>query len=354
MGYDNEHTEILDIFEDVSYTEPKKQEPPKEVEKQQEITLPTDQKNKKISISIVLLPIFILTYIISTNSNELVNERISVFSLIMIGILTILLILGFIKESKLKRKKTFQIMRFTTAVIYIGMFVLASFMLYDNDSKVKYFLVEKAMSTTNHHYLATWFYDQNTINEVLNKLKESTIVEINTSNKIDFNEIKEENTMYANAYEEELLKNKTDTYKKILIKGKNYQGYFLVIYNPTLLNFSTIETEVEEENIIVEDKEVLKNILTMEENKLITTENYENIDYVEYKIIQNKTEKYQNEIVLGQRNDNIIMLLIIEENSGLKYIDIYNLFNNYKIENTIVINDNYNLQEDLNNIKVTN
>ena len=78
-------------------------------------------------------------------------------------------------------------------------------------------------------------------------------------------------------------------YKKILIKGKNYQGYFLVIYNPTLLNFSTIETEVEEENIIVEDKEVLKNILTMKENKLITTENYENTDYVEYKIIQNKT-----------------------------------------------------------------
>ena len=361
MGYDNEHTEILDIFEDVSYVAPTPIEIPKEDKKQQETITITNQKNKKISISIILLPIFTLIYIISTNSKELINERISIFSLIMIGIFTILLILGFIKESKLKRKKTFQILRFTTSVIYIGIFVFISFMLYDSDSKVKYFLVEKAMSTSNHHYLATWFYDQNTIDEVLSQIKNSTIIENSTSNKLNFDEVKEENTMYANAYEEEVLKNKNETYKKILLKGKNYQGYFLVIYNPSLLKLNTNEKiEIVEKEIIevVEDdtteENVIKNVLNIKDNKLLTTNNHTDTEYVEYKIIQNKSEKYQKEIILGQRADNIIMLLVIEENNDLKYIDIYNLFNNYKAENIVVVNENYNLQIDSNNITLTN
>lgn len=347
MGYDNEHTEILDIFEDVSYVEPPKQEPL--VEKQQE----TNKKNKKISITITLLPIFSLVYIISTHSQELFNKRISAFSLIMMIILTIFFIIGVIQEKKIKRKRTFQIIRFSTVIAYIAIFVAATFMLYGKDSKIKYFLVEKAMSTNDYHYLATWFYDKDTINVVLNKIKDSTIIDIGASNKLNFEEIKEETTIYANVFEEELLTNRNNTYKKIIVKGKDYQGYFLVAYNSDILKFNTIDKNQTVE-ILPEPKEEIKNILSINNKELIIIENAINNEYIEYKTITNKSDKYQNEIVIGQRKDNIIMLLVIEDNKALTYTDIAMLFKNYGIENTIIINDNYQLQMDKNNIVITN
>lgn len=347
MGYDNEHTEIIDIFEDISRIEEeiKIEEDKQKVKKQ--VTL--NKKNKLLSTSITLIPIFSLMYIISRHSTELINERISIFSLIMIGILSFSLVFGIIKEIKIQRTKKSRILKFVLSASYISIFAITLFSLY-GDNNLKYFLVDKAMSTTNHHYIATWFYDDKTITEVLDNLKDETEIDVNGSNKLDFNEIKEIDTIYANKYEEEILSNKKDVYKKIELKEDNYTGYILVIYEENQIELVTEITEEEpslnEEINITEEITIPKNknIISLKNNQL-TLEAIipDNQNYIKYKevilkndIKQNQENTYNQEIVIGQREDNIILVLVLEKTNNLTNQDITKILENYSVKDAVV------------------
>lgn len=111
------------------------------------------------------------------------------------------------------------------------------FLLYGPWNGFRDWLVTTAMTTMNHQYFATWFYDDETIDYVLSKNK---VVESSTPSNPDLIEIKdyeekEEEIVYANEYERQVLEKEpgNDDYKIIEIKGDGYEGYLAVIYDPS-------------------------------------------------------------------------------------------------------------------------
>ena len=254
MRYEDEDLEIIDAFEDmkpISHTKVKqtqKKENSKELKKKESKQHVKQQKENKILFrSIVFLPIFSFIYLISTNSKILINNRISIFSLVMIVILSISLIIGIIKEFSLQRKILSKILKLTSSLLYVSIFVFAGILLYGDNSSVRDFIIEKAMSTTEHQYLATWFFDEKTISNSLIELKNATQVEINGSSKIEFDEINFNKEIYTNIYEEQVLsrENEDDVYKIIEISGTTiganykYRGYLVVVYDPANVKLAT-------------------------------------------------------------------------------------------------------------------
>lgn len=258
MRYDDEDIEIIDAFEDikpVSHTkvEKPKQDKTKKVKKEESKknkTSPVHQektKNKTLFNSIVFLPIFSFIYLISINSNVLINKRISTFALVMICILAITLVIGIIKEFKCQRKIMIRFLKLSSSLLYVSLFIAGGILLYGSNPAIRDFIIEKAMSTTNHQYLATWLFDETTISESLLELKKATQVEINGSSKIKFDEINYNQEIYTSIYEEQVLskENEDDIYKIIEIEGTTiganykYKGYLVVVYDPSKVKLAT-------------------------------------------------------------------------------------------------------------------
>ena len=132
------------------------------------------------------------------------------------------------KMSKLKK------ILITIAIIIILGIMSFVFLLYGPYSGFREWLITTAMTTMTHQYLATWFYDDETIQEVLNKNKVQETNETTDTNTIIVGKT-EEPTTYANEYEKAVLENDKEhpDYKIIEIKGKGYSGYLAVIYEPS-------------------------------------------------------------------------------------------------------------------------
>lgn len=109
------------------------------------------------------------------------------------------------------------------------------FLLYGPYSGFRDWLITTAMTTMNHQYFATWFYDDDTIQEVLNKNRIQEIDEITDTDTIEVAEIIEEKIEYENEYERAILEKdpNNEDYKIIEIEGKGYSGYLAVIYDPS-------------------------------------------------------------------------------------------------------------------------
>lgn len=245
MRYDDEDIEIIDAYEDIKKVshvnkETKKDEPKKVINTKKIKDIKEEQSNAMLFYSIVFLPIFAFVYLISTHSKVLINERISIFSLIMMYVLALLFIIGILKEVKIQRRKYSKIIKMTLSTMYASVFIVLGVMLYGSNGKVKDFIIDKAMSTTNHQYIATWLYDEKTIDESLSIFKEATQIEIEGSDKVDFEEVKYNQIMYSNEFEEQILnkENEDDLYKIIKISGTTigakykYNGYLVAIYDP--------------------------------------------------------------------------------------------------------------------------
>lgn len=122
----------------------------------------------------------------------------------------------------------------------IGIVLLAIFILYGPISYFRELLITTAMSTMHHQYLATFFYDDDTINEVLKKHKINVASEISNPDLIKIKKYKKiEN--YEDEIEKEILtKDKNnDLFKVIKIKESTYKGYLVAIYDPTRIKVAT-------------------------------------------------------------------------------------------------------------------
>jgi len=165
----------------------------------------------------------------------------------MVFIFLVFLIMGIIKEIKIKRKKYAKFIKLSLSTIYIFVFVSIGTLLYGSNSILRDFIIDKAMSTTNHQYLATWLFDSTTISESLLQLKEATHVEISGSDRIVFDTINYNQVIYENQYEAEILskEHENDLYKIIGIQGKTiganrkYRGYLVAIYDPSKVKLAT-------------------------------------------------------------------------------------------------------------------
>ena len=110
------------------------------------------------------------------------------------------------------------------------------FLLYGPVSSFRDWLITTAMTTMTHQYLATTFYTDDVINYVLSKNK---VVEVDGSSNPDLiNTNSSGSKTYKNEYEKDILdrdENNND-YKIIEISGKGYSGYLVAVYDPSRIH----------------------------------------------------------------------------------------------------------------------
>ena len=138
------------------------------------------------------------------------------------------------KKMTLKRKIIISFSSFFVALIAIRLFLL-----YGPWGGFRNLLITTAMTTMNHKYLATWFYSDKTINEVLmsNNIIESG--EMTDTSLIRFK--KYTTTIYKNEFEKDILTKDegNDLYKVINVSGNGYQGFLVAIYDPSRIKIAT-------------------------------------------------------------------------------------------------------------------
>ena len=144
-------------------------------------------------------------------------------------------------ENKKNNKIWKKILIVISIIIVIGV-LSVGILLYGPYSGFRDWLITTAMTTMSHQYFATWFYDDETIQAVLDKNKVVEVDEFTDTSMtviIDEDEEPDEKepvkTEYANEYEKAVLEKNpgNNDYKIINIKGKGYTGYLAVIYDPS-------------------------------------------------------------------------------------------------------------------------
>lgn len=141
------------------------------------------------------------------------------------------------------------------AVLILGIIGVSTvlFLFYGPISTFRDWWITTAMTTMSHKYLAEWFFDEETINEVLAKNRIEEIDETTDTSLIvieEPEEIIEEEIQYENEYEKQLFAKKLDKeeyniyaegegYRIIKIEGKGYSGYLSAIYDPSKVKVAT-------------------------------------------------------------------------------------------------------------------
>lgn len=112
--------------------------------------------------------------------------------------------------------------------------ITGGLLLYGPWSGFRDWLITTAMTTMNHQYFATCFFDDDTIQNSLNNNRVQETNEITETDTIVIEQT-EEKVEYANEYERAVLEKDPDNddYKIIEIDGDGYSGYLAVIYDPS-------------------------------------------------------------------------------------------------------------------------
>ncbi len=107
-------------------------------------------------------------------------------------------------------------------------------LLYGPYNGFRDWLITTAMTTMTHQYFATWFYDDDVINSVLDKNKVVETDETTDTSLIKTN-AHSSSKDYENEYEKQILErdSKNNDYKIINITGKGYSGYLVAVYDPS-------------------------------------------------------------------------------------------------------------------------
>ncbi len=134
------------------------------------------------------------------------------------------------KRAKRLNIKTRRILILLSSIIIVGL-SSGMFILYGPWSWVRNRLITTAMTTMSHQYLARWFYDEDTINEVLANNK---VIESGEDTDLNLIKIGDEKKKYSSSYEKDILdRKKGDLYKVIKVSGTGYNGYLVAIYDPS-------------------------------------------------------------------------------------------------------------------------
>lgn len=125
-------------------------------------------------------------------------------------------------------------------ILFILGCVIAGTLLYGPWHGFRDWLITTAMTTLSHQWMATIFYDDETIKSVL---AENVVIETGETSNTEEIEIEAtlEEEVYENEYEEAILKKDegNDLYKVIDIKGEGYTGHLVAIYDPSKISVCT-------------------------------------------------------------------------------------------------------------------
>lgn len=145
-------------------------------------------------------------------------------------------------QNKDKNKKMKLWQKIVVVLICLGLIGGSgvAFLLYGPYPNFRNWLITTAMTTMSHKYLATWFYDDDTINQVMqdNYVRESD--EETDLDAISFIDYSNSKVMYKNKYEKEILTHEEGaTYKLININEDGMRGYLVAVYDPSKVKVAT-------------------------------------------------------------------------------------------------------------------
>ena len=123
-----------------------------------------------------------------------------------------------------------------TSLFILGTVGICSllFLLYGPVSSFRDWLITTAMTTMTHQYFATTFYTDDVINYVLDKNKVIEVDGSSNPNLVN-TESSTNVVSYKNEYERQILERDEDNndYKIIEVSGKGYSGYLVAVYDPS-------------------------------------------------------------------------------------------------------------------------
>lgn len=138
------------------------------------------------------------------------------------------------KSNRKSKKSHTGLKRFFSICFILGSIgiIIGLTLLYGPWAKFREWLITTAMTTMTHQYYATWFFDEDVINDVLNRNKIVEIEEDTDTSSINFANSK--TTEYENEYERAILERdpKNNDYKIIEINKKKFSGYLVAVYDP--------------------------------------------------------------------------------------------------------------------------
>lgn len=123
-----------------------------------------------------------------------------------------------------------------TGILALGdvIAIVVLLLLYGPYAGFRNWLVTTAMSTMSHQYLATTFYSDKRIEQVL---ANNSVVEPEGNTDTDLIDFEEKS--YIDEYDKEILdRDKDDIYKLIEINEKGFNGYMAVIYDPSKIKLA--------------------------------------------------------------------------------------------------------------------
>ena len=191
-------------------------------------------------LGIILFPLTSSFYIVSIFSNNLINEFLSVVMLFIAIFSLLLLIVGFNfyknnEDGRPRLRRRFRYPLYAAAILYtvIGYTIVG--LLYIPGTGFKDWLITTAMTTMNHQYFATWFYNDYDVNIVM---ANNTVIESGEDTNpdlIEFSVPEFNQTSYKNQFEREILTKDpgNDLYKIIEINRYGFKGKLAVIYDPS-------------------------------------------------------------------------------------------------------------------------
>lgn len=144
-----------------------------------------------------------------------------------------------VKRSRYHHRSLFQ--TFGSIFVYLVLIGFASglFVMYGPFKGFRDWYITTAMTTMHHQYLATWFYNSETIADVMDRNKMIEVDSITDPSLVTTTPVTTTaatpKVTYANEYEEQILEKDPahPDYKIIRIKGNSYAGYLAVIYDPS-------------------------------------------------------------------------------------------------------------------------
>jgi len=142
-------------------------------------------------------------------------------------------------NTKKKKKKSliFRLFRFFFILGVLGIIALA-ILLYGPWQGFRDWYITCAMTTMNHQWLATMFYSQETIDDVMSRNKVIEVDGITDNTLINTTPVEQPKQEYLNEYEKAVLEKDPnhEDYKLIPIEGKGYNGYLAVVYDASKIH----------------------------------------------------------------------------------------------------------------------
>lgn len=131
-------------------------------------------------------------------------------------------------KSQKKNKKSKLVL--IIVLVILDLLGISGYILaYGPWSYLRDLLITTSMTTMSHKYLARTFYSEETINDVLSN---NIIIETDQSTDISqITFITNSSGIYDSEYEREILDHGASDYKIIDLKGTNYRGHLVVLYD---------------------------------------------------------------------------------------------------------------------------